>query len=268
MNKLQFLAELRANIHMLEDEEQVDIIDEYSQHVDMKIAAGMSEAEAIAEFGPIDELIEEILAAYHVKAPEKKMDALDTSAHVGLLEGGKQAAGAVAGATKKGFSRMKDVASNATTKAKDKAAEARAKKAEGTGSGERPQSGAKTALAGLAHGGNGLWTLCVKAIKACIRWCWNALVACAAISALLGAICSLFGFGFCIVLMFQGYPLIGVTIALLGGTVTLTFSTLLLTRFIVLKKTDPSSAISTPSSPTSTPSSTIPLPYVQANEVI
>ena len=85
MNKTEFLTELRANVHMLEDDEQHDIINEYSQHLDMKVKEGMSETEAIEDFGPVDELIEEILAAYHVKAPEKRTPSNTSS----FIDGGK-----------------------------------------------------------------------------------------------------------------------------------------------------------------------------------
>ena len=51
---------------MLEEREQQDILDEYAQHIDMKIQNGMSEEEAIGDFGPVKELAAEILEAYHV----------------------------------------------------------------------------------------------------------------------------------------------------------------------------------------------------------
>lgn len=51
---------------MLEEREQQDILDEYAQHIDMKIQNGMSEEEAIRDFGPVKELAAEILEAYHV----------------------------------------------------------------------------------------------------------------------------------------------------------------------------------------------------------
>jgi len=51
---------------VLEEREQQDILDEYAQHIDMKIQNGMSEEEAIGDFGPVKELAAEILEAYHV----------------------------------------------------------------------------------------------------------------------------------------------------------------------------------------------------------
>ncbi len=269
MNKLQFLAELKSNIHMLEDEEQTDILDEYSQHVDMKVAAGMSEEEAIAEFGPVDELIEEILAAYHVKAPEKKADVFDTSAHHGLAEGGKQAIGVVTDAAKKGCSRVKEAAGNALSKTKATAARNRAGmhsdadfSAEGgfenstaggsganspaAGIGARSAKAVRGLASSAARGTTSLGDLCARLVKTCVRWCWNAFAICCALAALFGAICALFSFGFCVVLMFQGYPLIGVTIALFGGTVALAFASLLFARLIVLKRREAQTEQQTP----------------------
>ncbi len=66
MSKEAFLAELAGHLKVLEQQEQQDILDEYAQHIDMKIQNGMSEEEAIGDFGPVKELAAEILEAYHV----------------------------------------------------------------------------------------------------------------------------------------------------------------------------------------------------------
>ena len=68
MDKATFLVQLQKNIGMLDDDEQKDIIDEYSQHIDMKVSGGMTEAEAIEDFGDFNEFVREVLNAYHVKA--------------------------------------------------------------------------------------------------------------------------------------------------------------------------------------------------------
>ena len=38
MNKNEFLEELNRHLLILEDEEQQDILEEYSQHIDMKLS--------------------------------------------------------------------------------------------------------------------------------------------------------------------------------------------------------------------------------------
>ena len=67
MNKNEFLEELNRHLLILEDEEQQDILEEYSQHIDMKVESGLSEDEAIRDFGSVKELAAQILEAYHVK---------------------------------------------------------------------------------------------------------------------------------------------------------------------------------------------------------
>ena len=44
-----------------------DIMEEYEQHIDMKVQRGLTEEEAIADFGNVKELTAEILEAYHVR---------------------------------------------------------------------------------------------------------------------------------------------------------------------------------------------------------
>ena len=65
MSKERFLSELREYLSILEDQEQEDILAEYAQHIDMKMLKGLSEEEAIRDFGSVKELAAEILAAYH-----------------------------------------------------------------------------------------------------------------------------------------------------------------------------------------------------------
>lgn len=91
MNKETFLRELREYLKILEDREQEDILAEYAQHIDMKMQKGLSEEEAIRDFGPMEELAAEILEAYHVK-PEfsKKSDpAFAVKVKDGIAGGGK-----------------------------------------------------------------------------------------------------------------------------------------------------------------------------------
>ena len=50
MNKEGFLKELRDHLRVLDEREQEDIIDEYAQHIDLKMKSGLSEEEAISDF--------------------------------------------------------------------------------------------------------------------------------------------------------------------------------------------------------------------------
>lgn len=66
MNKTEFLDELKNCLAVLEEGEQQDILEEYTQHIDMKMERGLSEEEAIGDFGDLGQLAAEILEAYHV----------------------------------------------------------------------------------------------------------------------------------------------------------------------------------------------------------
>ncbi|MDO4318604.1 MAG: DUF1700 domain-containing protein [Lachnospiraceae bacterium] len=66
MNKAVFLEELKQHLKVLEESEQQDILDEYSVHIAMKMERGMSEEEAIRDFGDIRRLAQDILEAYHL----------------------------------------------------------------------------------------------------------------------------------------------------------------------------------------------------------
>ena len=46
MNKEGFLKELESHLRVLDDKEQQDILDEYAQHIDLKMKSGLSEEEA------------------------------------------------------------------------------------------------------------------------------------------------------------------------------------------------------------------------------
>ena len=72
MNKNEFLKELKKHLSILEDGEQNDILEEYAQHIGMKISSGLSEEEAIRDFGNIKELAAQILEAYHVNPGYRK----------------------------------------------------------------------------------------------------------------------------------------------------------------------------------------------------
>lgn len=68
MDKKTFINELKTALSVLQEDELNDIVNEYEQHIDMKMKNGLSEDEAIADFGSIGELTADILEAYHVRA--------------------------------------------------------------------------------------------------------------------------------------------------------------------------------------------------------
>ena len=64
MTKKQFLSTLKNKLHILNDKEIEDILKEYEDHIDLKVKDGLTEEEAIQDFGDIDQLAKEILSAY------------------------------------------------------------------------------------------------------------------------------------------------------------------------------------------------------------
>ncbi|MBQ3106341.1 MAG: DUF1700 domain-containing protein, partial [Eggerthellaceae bacterium] len=76
MNKVEFLDALHRRIDMLDDAEVSDILNEYSLHIECKVQCGMTEEEAVADFGDVGELAADVLSAYHVKAPAEPVAAV------------------------------------------------------------------------------------------------------------------------------------------------------------------------------------------------
>lgn len=66
MNKQEFLDYLSQRLEVLEKTEREDILAEFDQHINNKMAGGCTEEEAIADFGDPEEFVEEILEAYKV----------------------------------------------------------------------------------------------------------------------------------------------------------------------------------------------------------
>ncbi|MFM9414266.1 DUF1700 domain-containing protein [Peptococcus simiae] len=66
MTKATFLARLNNRLQVLNKKEREDILNEYAGHIDMKLAEGLTEDQAIAGFGDFDDLVEGLLEAYHV----------------------------------------------------------------------------------------------------------------------------------------------------------------------------------------------------------
>lgn len=66
MTKTEFLTFLEQRLMVLNDSERADLLNEYEEHIDMKMDSGLSEEEAIEGFGDPEELVKELLDAYHL----------------------------------------------------------------------------------------------------------------------------------------------------------------------------------------------------------
>ncbi len=257
MSKETFLGELQKYLEILEDREQQDILQEYAQHIDIKVQNGQSEEEAIRDFGPVKELAAEILEAYHVK-PEfgesRRKTGLPRLDSAGLEEGGKKLR------TLGGFLKRKAAAFFAGTgrlfaKAGRGIRRAllgavglfrgkrRREAAPEEGEAKRPWKNGLAAIRGqenLETGGirmeperkesrqkeTGMTAIrrffgtLAHGIAALILWClrllWNVFWLFCAVLAGCFALLALFGFGMLLILVMQGYPLLGTVLICLG----------------------------------------------------
>ena len=234
MNKSEFLSELEKRIRVLDKSEIKDILAEYSQHIDMEISNGQTEDEAIKSFGSLEELTSEILVAYHVN-PEYEYDA-EISEIIDSDNTEKK------NNKKEHFSKAKESLKEWKKKLHDKRLAKKAIKAEKkslkkekneekSGFDEFIEKGKNSGKAVGRSVGNGAKTLASKIWTLCK---WIFVILCIIPDAAL-AVISIFGIGILVVLMFQGYPVIGVLIALIGMAIaSVAFGGLLIS--IVIKK--------------------------------
>lgn len=268
MSKEAFLTELAGHLKVLEEREQQDILDEYAQHIDMKIQNGMSEEEAIGDFGPVKELAAEILEAYHVN-PEygdsSRRGKIDFESAASTAEQGIRSAG---GFLKKAGKKLGQWISEVCAwigkpfhrksmgkpveqpegaestvgqeTAADNAASEKSTAGYGPAASRKAYTGSEQGILGKFIGfcrdilkGCGrligsvarilrkllVWILhiCWDLLRWGVRLCWNLFWFCGAICLALGTIAAIFCFGALLILCFQGYPLIGVTLMSLGG---------------------------------------------------
>ena len=229
MDKMTFLEELRKSLRVLKDEEIQDIISEYEQHIDLKVEKGLTVEQAIADFGNVKELAAEILEGYHVKAEfeiteevtESKKNLLTAGSGVlknsvrniwswiqkfwiwivnGFLWCGKQ--------TVRPFVWMRSKW-NREGKVQQEVI-------------VRPKT-SNHLKEWLVHKRKGfgtmmlrLWNWLVRVSLCCLRIGWNCFVVGIALTIGGFGLMSLFAVGVLGVLVFQGYPIIGVTVGCLG----------------------------------------------------
>lgn len=243
MNKTEFLKELENKIRVLEKNEIKDILAEYSQHIDMRMENGLSEDDAIKDFGDMDDLAAEILEAYHVNPEyeresafgipqeepvkdEKKKSAAVLSIFSACGRGIKKISHGLAGAAKwlwkhfvgiftalwalikKPFSKTK-TGSEAAVKAdsevltvrEEKTAKKNAKKAARAKRNDKAKGRCRRVIKGFLF-----LCLCVIAILCMIPVAFVGIV-------------SIFCTGASAVLLFTGYPVMGILIICIGLSV-------------------------------------------------
>ncbi len=166
MNKSEFLTALKRALAVLDETELRDIIDEYEQHIDMKIASGLSEEEAIADFGDFKELTAELLEAYHVRADYAEMNGSEE----------RRGAAAERPAEREGESVPGEAGRSG------KPTEPAAAGGENAGAGASIFIRWRNVAAGvwmrLWRGVKGAWRWCRRNMKAAAIWIWRAFLWC------------------------------------------------------------------------------------------
>lgn len=109
MTKVEFLAYLEKRLQVINQKEREDLLAEYAQHIDMKMASGMSEEEAVKDFGDVHELADELLEAYNINPDydKKKIDMEQMEKNLG--EGWEKVKGGLGtgwGKTKRGMGKL------------------------------------------------------------------------------------------------------------------------------------------------------------------
>lgn len=261
MNKSEFLNELEKRIRVLEKNEIKDILAEYSQHIDMRMGSGLSEAEAIKDFGDMDDLAAEILEAYHVNPEyEREAEPADTSPELEKRKGCAPVIGifvligrgikkifaaiirglkSIGGHIKRFFAAAVLFIINLFNREKKpeitdaealEAAEIREQDKKRKIK-DRTAKKAKTAkTAGNAKG------RCKRMISGFLFACLAVFVVFCLVPITIAGLFSIFGVGISVVLLIQGYPIAGILIVCIGLSVMGVSLWLLLASLLIRKK--------------------------------
>lgn len=225
MNKQEFLEELKKRIGMLEDSEQQDILAEYAQHIDLRMEGGLSEVEAIKDFGHIDQLVSEILGAYHVKADFQetppKPSIHPSAKHIrngctSFMQKLKSAGTAVRDFMSRTWHRIQNWFSRVYKKVKGCFHRKPADSAPVQPSPKPPKERGPffaTLGSALRRGLNRLGRLCM----ALLYLCWNLCLLVCAAPVILVTLFIVLWLGVSIVLLCQGYPFMGITLCTIGA---------------------------------------------------
>lgn len=247
MNKNEFLKELKKHLSILEDGEQNDILEEYAQHIGMKISSGLSEEEAIRDFGNIKELAAQILEAYHVNPGYRKKRQED------IAEEGKKIWGSVKESARRIGRCIQKFCKAVYSKMKRGSARLRCflksspvrnpiqkEKPVPVGNPRKISSSVpgksrlflNTAGRIIAGGFRVLW----QGLLLCARLAWNLAVI---LIALMSGFCTLsllFFLAVLLVWLTQGFPLAGLILICLGGVICFGALTILMATLILWKK--------------------------------
>ena len=220
MRKEEFFKLLKTRLAVIEENELEDILSEYRQHIDMKMQSGVSEEEAIKDFGDVDVLAGDILESYHVRSDyDAKKENKETLKEI--KEKSESFFGKMSSAFKKGFSSFGSFFKKSFAKFKSLF---KRKKKEPAASQKKEKYNLWN---DIKQSAKAFWDAVILLIKWLIRFCLNAaLIFTGTVTALFAGI-TILAFGFCVVLLTGGYPAVGITLTLLGLSAVLASLTVL-----------------------------------------
>lgn len=229
MDKKTFLEELRKSLRVLKDEEVQDIISEYEQHIDLKVEKGLTVKQAIDDFGNVKILAAEILEGYHVKTEFDFMQE-NIVPKPNLVSNGQEIAktsvktlfawiNMIWRGIFNSFRWCGKVMMSPLIWLKSKMS-CKEREHDDVIDPFKQYSHFKNWLVQKMKGfGSMIFRLLGQLVNMslwCVRICWNCFVTGAALSIGVFGLMCLFAVGIFAVLLFQGYPVIGVTIGCLG----------------------------------------------------
>ena len=273
MNKTEFLNELEKKIRVLNKEEINDILAEYSQHIDMRMESGLSEDEAIKDFGDMDELAGEILEAYHVN-PEFDKELNDKQEGIGKKAEAlaEEITSSVGGPLKKLFLKCKElilrffnwikqfvskikssekivfINTMKKKKAEEQSSEAdvevlekndtKAEKKKRTlfKKSEKKKENKKDIKAAAGRQIKKTKGRCRRLIGGFIALCVSVVAILCLIPTTIAMLFAVFGLGISVVMIFTGYPMAGIFVMLLGASVASIALWLLLASFVGIRR--------------------------------
>ena len=273
MNKTEFLNELEKKIRVLNKEEINDILAEYSQHIDMRMESGLSEDEAIKDFGDMDELAAEILEAYHVN-PEFDKELNDKQEGIGKKAEAlaEEITSSVGGPLKKLFLKCKElilrffnwikqfvskikssekivfINTMKKKKAEEQPAEADGEVLEKTDTkaekkkrtlfkkSEKKKENKKDIKAAAGRQIKKTKGRCRRLIGGFIALCVSVVAILCLIPTTIAMLFAVFGLGISVVMIFTGYPMAGIFVMLLGASVASIALWLLLSSFVGIRR--------------------------------
>ena len=239
MCKEEFFKVLTGYLEILDENEQKDILDEYSQHIELKMQNGMSEEEAIRDFGDLNQLAAEILEAYHVSPSYREKIAAENkkARRTSLLNSASDLFKKLRLALSAPFRWSARHWSEFLLRRREKAALQQENKPVE----KKPfLSGAISVLLRVLKRIGGCFVTAVAGLLRFASWCISifikAFLFCAGALLLFFALCLLAILGATAVLLLSGYPLFGIVLLALGGACALGSLAVLLLGAALKKK--------------------------------